>query len=139
MASLSEIREAIRQTLLDNISGINVYRNVPGAIIAPAVCIYPKPKDYLHTFGNASGIWEFDLIVAIEGDDDAAQDPLDELIDQIGERSIPLVLLSNPKLGRADCSIKGPVTLVDYGARIKFGDDTYPGATIHIGVVTTYR
>jgi hypothetical protein len=139
VATLTEIRTAIQQTLLDNIAGINVYRNFPGTVVAPAIGILPAPMDYLLTFGNSSTPWEFDLIVVVEGDDDTAQDPLDELIDAVGNRSIAQVLLANQTLGRSDCSLKKPLTMSNYGAKYKFGgDDLYVGATIRIGVVTTH-
>lgn len=142
MATLKEVRTAIQQTLLDNLPAprVNVYRNFPGAIVAPAIGILTAPMDYLHTFGNSSTPWQFDLIVVVEGDDDAAQDPLDELIDAVGDRSIVQILLANQTLGRSDCSLMKPLTMSNYGAKYTFGGtETYVGATIRIGVVTTHR
>lgn len=138
MASLTDVRTALADILSDNISGLNTYRRVPGAIVAPAVVIYPGPMDYLFAYQNPATSWEFDLIVAVPGDDDYAQDPLDELIDATGARSIPAVLLANPKLGRSDCNVKAPLRMTNYGAKVKFGDVTYVGATIRVGVLASH-
>jgi hypothetical protein len=139
VASLDEICLAIKETLENNISGINVYPEVMDAVVAPAIVIFPSPVDYLLTFGNSSTPWEFDLVLAVPGDDVIAQKALKEFYDSVGDRSIAATLLANQMLGRDDCSLKKPVTGSDYGARITFGDNTYVGAKIHIGVVTTHR
>lgn len=140
MASLFEIRTAIAETITNNIPGISVYAEVPEDVIEPVIAIYPADIDYLLTFGNSSTPWEFSILVgAASAEDLIAQRALDELVDSVGDRSIIAVLLANQTLGRNDCSIKAPVRMSNYGAKIKFGSTELFGAIIRIGVVTTHR
>lgn len=140
MATLREIRTAIKETLETNIPGISVYAKVPEDVTEPAIAIYPADTNYLHTFGGATSKWEFDLLVGAAGaEDEIAQDPLDDLIDGVGDRSIFAVLLANQTLGREDCSVCEPIRMSSYGAKIKFGSTELFGAIIRIGVVTTHR
>lgn len=140
MASLTEIREAIADTIVSNISGISVYAEVPEGVVEPVIAIYPADMNYLFTFGNSSTEWEFTLLIgAGSAEDQIAQRALDELVDGVGDRSIAAVLLANQTLGRNDCSLKAPVRMSNYGSKIKFGGTELFGAVIRIGVVTTHR
>lgn len=129
---------AIRETLLANIPGINVQPKVIESVVPPAVFIRTAPDlDYFHTFGNSSTPWQFDLLVVTGADVEFAQDPLDELVDARGDKSIVRVLLDNQTLGRTDCSLNQPLRLSHYGT-LTFGQTPYTGATIRIGVVVTH-
>ena len=140
MASLREIRLAIKETIENNIPGVNVRAKVPEGEFGPAIAIYPADIDYLHTFRNASTPWEFNILVGVDSaEDEIAQAALDDLIDAVGDRSIIAVLLANDTLGRTDCSVKEPVRMSNYGAKIKFGDTELFGAVLRVGVVTTHR
>lgn len=140
MASLNEIRTAIATTIVNNISGVSIYAELPEDVIEPVIAIYPADIDYLYTYGNSSTPWEFTILVgAASAEDLIAQRALDELVDSVGDRSIARVLLENQMLGRTDCSLKAPVRMSNYGSKIKFGSTELFGAVIRIGVVTTHR
>lgn len=138
MPSLIEVRTAIADTLAAHIPGVNFKARMTRGVVVPAVVIYPADMDYLHTFRNSSTQWQFNLNVMAGTDEEFAQDPLDELVDARGDRSIPAVLLANPTFGRPDCHLMEPLTMSGYGARWTVGDSTYVGAVIRVGVIVTH-
>lgn len=137
MATLIEVRQAIKATLQNNITGLNV-TNVLGMPVPPAVMIVPQPWDYLYVFRNKTTEFEFvlDVFAAPAASEQFGQDTLDALVDGDGERSIVGCLLSNSTLGRSDCSVGGPIRLTHYGT-ITAGDTAFVGARISFAVIAT--
>src|SRR5215207_1370120 len=135
MPTLKQVREAAKTTLLAAIADTSVYKRVPTSVNVPAILIVPAQGDYLIVHGNAGTGWEFDLIVlAPSGDEDVAQDVLDDYVDARGDKSIVSAIHANPSLGRNDCSAFVR-SLSNYGAKYKVGVDEYIGATLRLSVL----
>lgn len=143
MASLKEIKLALKAVLDANIAGVNVYPKIVDNPAVPAIVIRTVADlDYLQTFGSsdkpvAMTQWDFDLLIATGADVEFRQDPLDDLIDVVGDRSIVAALLRNHTLGRDDLSLRGPIRLAHNGT-VTFGQTEYIGAIIRLGTVTTH-
>ncbi len=138
MPTLKEVRKAVRATIEDTIEDIKVYERVPASVIVPAVLIVPAQADYLIVHGNAGTGWEFDLIVlAPSGDEEVAQDILDDYIDARGTRSIVAALHTSASLGRNDCSASLR-RLSSYGSKYSVGGTEYVGASLRLFVIASH-
>lgn len=103
MASLKDIRAAIKSTLESNIADFTVYRTIPGSTSGIAAVVRPTTADFVVAMGKGTDTWALSLIVIVPASDlEVAQDQLDELIDGGGLRSIRRVIFANRTLGRDD-------------------------------------
>lgn len=110
MASLSEIRVAMKTTIKASIPELNVYALVSDVQQIPAVAIMPAiPRrtqlscDFNGAFGRGMDEWTLDLYVMVSRvDASLAQQKLDQYITGKGPKSIREVLFLNPTLGLAD-------------------------------------
>jgi hypothetical protein len=137
MASIGEIRAAIKETLETAIPGLHVHALMAGVANVPAVVVQPVEADYDGAMGRGLDTWNFDLIVlASRADERTSQERLDELVDGGGDRSVRKAIFDNRKLGLAD-GTQGHISgMSDYNGRHDVGTMTYAGATLRL-VVTT--
>lgn len=100
MATLKQIRTAVKTLLEENVTGIKVHRTIPKATTGPAVVVRPSAANFHVTMGPGIYTWELALVVIVPmADSEIAQDNLDELIDGYGSRSIRGVIFANKALG----------------------------------------
>src|SRR5688572_7228603 len=100
MASVGEIRAAIKATLEANISPLHVHNLMAGVANVPAVVVQPVEADFEVAMGRGLDAWEFDLLVlASKADERTSQERLDELVDGGGDRSIRKAIFNNNSLG----------------------------------------
>lgn len=100
MATLKEVRTAVKTVLEQNITGLTAYRTIPKSTTGPAVVIRPNAADFHVTMGPGIYTWELLLVVVVPmPDSEIAQDNLDELIDGYGSRSIRGAIFANKTLG----------------------------------------
>lgn len=136
MASVGEIREAIKETLEANIDGLHVHAKMPGSVNVPAVIVQPVDADFDVAFGRGTDTWNFDLIVLTSrADEITAQDRLDELVDGGGDMSVRKAIFSNNTLGLASTNahVSG---MSEYKGQHAVGAFVYAGATLRLAVHT---
>ena len=108
MATLKNIRAAIKTILEANIAGLHVYKRMPGsADTLPCVVVLPGSEgpeatfaDFNVAMGRGTDTWFFQLYMFVSGADlDVAQDSLDDYLTGAGVKSIRAALFSNRTLG----------------------------------------
>jgi len=135
MASLSAIREALKATLVDAVTDIHGYANVPEVSNLPAVVVAPRSAEFQVAMARGMDVYMLDLIVLVSRrDDDLAQYDLDEYVTGAGVKSIRQAVWNNRTLGLADTEASVTGWRPDsYGAQFNIGD------LDHVGVVLTVR
>ena len=143
MASLGEVRDAVKQTLEAAIGGLHAYDTVPSSPLLPAVVVVPRAAAYGASMGRGvDDTFELELAVLCSTADDAlGQDTLDALLSGYGSRSIrQAVFLSgsttrHSSLGLPLCRAK--VTRMDsYGTSFEAASVEHVGAVLRLEVVT---
>jgi hypothetical protein len=146
MATLTEIREAIRETVKANIPKLMVYDDVADVTQVPAVVVLPsRPSGTSGMVANFNGAfqrgmvtWNLDLYVLVARTDGlAAQKSLDSYISGRGERSVPNVLYTHPDLGLTDGTDANAEGIRDYGGAFEAQGISHVGAVIRVTVRTT--
>lgn len=109
MATLTEIREALKTTIKASISELNVYGQVVDVQQAPAVVILPAQTptgfscNFNGAFGRGMDEWTLDLIIMVSRTDaKLAQQKLDQYITGKGPKSLRQLLFMNPSIGLDD-------------------------------------
>ncbi len=98
MASLSAVRTALAG-VIDDISGLHVYKRWPNTIVTPALLIRRVRSEPYATFSGNSML-HFDLICVEQLTDlERARDSLDTYTDLSGTNSITAKLEPSPTLG----------------------------------------
>lgn len=141
MASLTQIRSAVRVTLELVVGGLTVYRTVPDSITVNSVgvIVRPAPDDtaaFDVAMGRGVDTYRLDLVVlANYGDADLAQDALDEYVTGAGAKSIRQAVFNNQTLGLANTNAH-VARMSGYGAQYEVGGAQYVGAVLHVVVHT---
>jgi hypothetical protein len=137
MATLVQMRDAIKKTIKDNLSGVHVYDTVPDIQEVPCVVVIPHSADFHVAFARGSDTWEFDLAVMVSHVDvNAGQDQLDNFVSGSGPKSIREIFFNNDDLGLPDTtstvkSMKG------YGGNFDTAGNNYIGAVLRLSVTTS--
>lgn len=135
MATLGEIRQAIKATVEPEAVGLKVYPRIPGSGVSRCLVVRPATSDFVVVMKKGFDTWNFDLVVLLAtGDLDVAQAHLDDYIDGGGDKSIRAAIFQNKTLGLADTDahISG---LVGYGP-FDFASYDHVGGILRL-VVTT--
>lgn len=138
MASLKEIRTAVKTTLEAAITGLTVHRTVPGAANLPCVIVRPAEDtaSFAVAMGRGTDTWQLDLLVLVSrADAQLAEDQLDAYITGAGTSSIRQVIFNARTLGLAgvDAHVSG---VSGYGAAYEVGGVQYTGAVARLVVHT---
>jgi len=136
MASITEVRNAIKATLEAAIPGLTVHARMSGVANVPAVVVRPVEADFEVAMRKGLDTWTYTLIVLTSrADEVASQDKLDEYVDGGGERSIRTAIFNNKTLGLAntDAHVSG---MSDYNGQHAVGPITYAGAELRLVVHT---
>lgn len=136
MASVTEIRDAIKTTIGAAITSLHIYDTVPDSPELPALIVQPTLSDFHVAMGRGTDRWEFDLIVLVSwGDSDLAQDQLDGYITGAGASSIRQAVFNARTLGltAVDATIAG---LSEYGIKTAAAID-HVGAVLRLVVHTS--
>jgi hypothetical protein len=138
MASLKAIRAALRTTITGVVgAGVEVYARIPGQPVLPCVCVVPNDSDFLKAMARGTDTYIFDLVVlAPSGDNDVAQDILDDYVTGAGDKSLRQAIFNNRTLGlsNVDAHVSG---MTDYGGSFEAVDVDHIGARLRLVVHTT--
>jgi hypothetical protein len=133
VATLKEIRNAVKATIEDGISGIKCYDKIPeNAKVLPAVIVQPEMADFDMAMGRGTDQYNFTLIVLVSYNHiETAQDNLDPYITGSGSKSIRQCIWANKTLG-LDGDVNAHVNrMFDYGMR--FTPDSVGGSFEQLG------
>lgn len=145
MASLAEIRTALKTTLNAAIPGLNVYAQVPDVTQLPAVVALPAPPsttglvcDFNGAFGRGLDTWHLDLYVLVSRTDSVlAQQALDQYVTGAGPKSIRRIVYEVPDLGLADGTDAHAEGVRDYGGEFRTAQIPHIGAVVRLTVRTS--
>ena len=137
MASLQEVRDGIKTTLGDNISGVRVYDGVPDyAINFPVAIVLPTSIQFNVAMQRGTDLYNFDILVAVQrAESRTAQDQLDQYITGAGSSSIRQTIFNNKTLGldNTDATI---TSVSNYAADVNLNGIDAIGANISLEVYT---
>jgi len=136
MASLQEIRDAVKTTLESNVASLSAYDTVPEAVNLPAVVLVPDKASFVMAFDRGTDSYEFDLAVLVSfGDADIAQDSLDDYVTGSGSKSIRQAIFNNKTLGLSD--VNAHISeMSDYGSSFEMSSLQHIGAKLRLVVYT---
>ena len=145
MASLADIRTALRTTLRAAISGLNVYAEVPDVNQLPAVVVLPSAPststfacDFNGAFGRGLDTWHLDLYVLVSRQDAVlAQKALDDYVTGAGPKSIRRIIYEFPDLGLADGTDAHAEGILLYGGEFQTAKIPHIGAVVRLTVRTS--
>lgn len=135
MASLTQIRTAIVETITGTVSGIQGYETVPESVNLPAFVVIPRATDFNRAMGRGFDGYTFDVIVLVSGaDDQLAQTMLDPYVNGFGSSSIRAAIFGT-RLGiDVDATVTG---MTDYAGTFNVGGIDYVGARLTVDVLTS--
>lgn len=145
MASLAEIRTALRATLKAAIPVLNVYAQVPDVSQLPAVVVLPAPPsssgfvcEFNGAFGRGLDTWHLDLYVLVGRAEAAlAQQALDQYVTGTGSKSIRRIFYENPDLGLGDGTDAHVEGIREYGGEFSTAQIPNVGAVVRLTVRTS--
>lgn len=143
MASLFEIRTAIREAINAQIEGMIVYDHPDEIMEVPCIVVELSPKDtadFKGAMGRGLDTWNFDLCVLVStaGDTGIAHQELSEYISGAGPKSIREIFFELPSL--CDDGTDGFVDGIrDYGGKFQQASErniAHLGAIVRLVVRT---
>jgi hypothetical protein len=140
MPTLSQIRQAIDNTVQNNIPGLRGFNTVPNVSQLPAMVVTPArdTADFTGAMGRGMDVWRFDLYVLVQlGEAATAQDSLDNYVSGSGPRSIRAVIYEHPDLGLGDDTDATCEGVRDYGGRFQDAGIKHLGAIVRLTVRTS--
>jgi hypothetical protein len=137
MATLTAIRDAIKDTVGDNISTLRVYDTIPDITEGHSVVVMPDLANFARTMGRGTDEWGFNLYVVIAWQETTlTQDKLDPYLSGAGTKSIRQVIYNNPTLGGVveDAFVRG---MRAYGGSFDLAKVRHIGAILDLTVLTS--
>jgi hypothetical protein len=139
VATIGQIRQAVKDLLENTIDGVTVYRAMVEAASVPCVVIAlagDDTADFAVAMNKGTDRWHYDLhVMTANRDAEIGQDDLDPYIDGAGPKSIRAAVFANRTLGLAntDAWING---VSAYNASYESADLQHIGATLRLIVHT---
>ena len=137
MAALQDVRDGIKTTLENNITGLRVYDVVPDyALNFPVAIVLPVNINFNISMQRGTDLYTFDILVAVErGNSRTAQDKLDQYITGQGSSSLRQAIFNNRTLGldNTDATITG---VSNYAADVNLNGVDAIGANVSLEVYT---
>ena len=137
MASLQQIRDGLKTTLENNITGLRVYDVVPDySINFPVAIVLPTTISFGLAMQRGTDLYNFDILVAVQrGESRTAQDALDLYITGAGGSSLRQAIFNNRTLGldNTDATITG---VSNYAADVNLNGIDAIGANVSLEVYT---
>jgi hypothetical protein len=138
--SLTEVRRALADTLSDNLDvGVYTYAEVEDHGNLPAIIIEPESSDFAETFKGGVDVWNFLLLILVDGADEVAQqNTLDEFVTGRGPNSIRQILLDNKYLGLPGKTAVAHCTRMwGYGGQFPWAGVKHVGALLNVQVTVS--
>lgn len=137
MASVAELRTAVKTTVAAAISGLYGYDTAASVVHLPAFVVVPRGTNFDVSMGRGHDEHDFDIIVLASNRDMAlAQAELDKYVTGAGANSIRAAIFAARGLGRSDTDAH--VTgMSNYGQPIEVGGQDYMSATLSLKVYSS--
>ncbi|MFD8117091.1 hypothetical protein [Streptomyces microflavus] len=138
MATLSEIRKALAETIRASVSTeIHDYAEVPDVLRLPAIVVRPVSGDFTGAFQRGLDTWQFDVFVLVARmNGETQQELLDEFLTGSGPNSIREAVYENPTLGREDVIDAMVKKMHGYGGTFQAAHVNHTGAILNVTVHT---
>jgi hypothetical protein len=140
MASVTELREAIKTVLAVELPEVTVYATAVLDANLPAIVVRPAPElaEFPLQTGQANDVWQFDLIVMTSfGEASVGQGQLDKYLSGEGSTSIRQIFMRHPHLDRADVTIAYVSGISEYGSGYNMASVDNIGCRVRLTVKTT--
>lgn len=139
--TLGELRAAIKTTLETAIPDLTVYDIVPDTVNLPAAFVLPVSAAYDFALRQPDDTWLFDVTVLVSsGDNEIAQNTLDDFISSAGDRSLRQVITRFQNLGIPGGSVRAHIAnMSGYGGQFEAAGVPHIGATLRLEVTLTVR
>lgn len=138
MSTLKQVREGFVATVQPIlVAEAQVYQYIPAHPVLPCLCIVPATADFAVSMGRGTDTWVFDLTMLVpSGNEELAQQLLDEFVTGAGPTSVRQALFQNRTLGLADVDahIAG---MTNYGGSIEAVGVDHVGASLRLVVHTS--
>jgi hypothetical protein len=137
VASLSDIRDALRDTVVAAIPALTGYDTIPGSPNLPAFAVIPVEADFAVAMGRGADTWLLDLFVLVSSRDEAlGQGELDQYVTGAGTKSIRQAVFTTRALGlsNVDAHVAG---MTGYNLGFSAAQIDHIGATLRVVVTTT--
>lgn len=136
MATITQVRNALADTITSAIPELNGYHNVPEVVQVPAIVVRPSNCNYI-VGGGTCQIWMYDVFVLVARTEaDLKQDQLDSYLSTTGTKSIPAVLRSSYTLGLTGVDVVLE-KMTGYGGQWEAARIMHIGAQLHVRVTVT--
>lgn len=143
MATLTEIRAALKATLKAAVPALNVYSEVSDVTQVPAVVVMPSPRsdglscNFHGAFGRGMDEWTLDLYVLVARTDSVlAQKNLDQYVTGKGPKSLREVIFTQADLGLTDGTDATAEGIREYGGNFSTASVQHVGAVLRLTVRT---
>ncbi|WP_055563607.1 hypothetical protein [Streptomyces atriruber] len=144
MASLTDIRSALKATVKSEIPELNVYSEVSDVQQVPAVVVMPAGTslsgmacDFNGAMGRGMDVWTLDLYVLVARTDGSlAQRSLDQYVTGSGPKSLRQIIYQNPALGLDDGTDAHAEGIREYGGSFMTAGIQHVGAVVRLTVRT---
>jgi hypothetical protein len=137
MASLAQIRTALKTTIETAIPTLKVYPTVESVNVVPAAVVLPGEADFLVAMKRGTDTYTFQLLVMVAaGDAEVAQNSLDTFVTGAGDTSIRQAVFNARTLGLSDTDahVSG---WSGYAARFESAGIDHIGAVLALTVHTS--
>lgn len=142
MASLEQIRAAIKQTIQSNTSlELSAYDYVADLGEVPAIIVEPENTDFEGAFARGMYTWKLRIyVLASRGpSSEHGQFLLDRMLDYGNGDGIPKILFDNPTLGLTDGTDCELIQMFGYGGEFAWSKIPHVGAILRVRVITDPR
>jgi hypothetical protein len=137
MATLGAIRNAIKSTIEDNISGLRVYETMPDDTTGHALLVEPTSVNFARAMQRGTDEWQFTMFVIIPWQETTVvQDELDIYLSGSGTKSIRQVIFNNRTLGSVVDDAFVP-SMDGYGGSFAVAKIPHIGARLYLTVFTS--
>lgn len=137
MASLTEIRDALAETLTDAISDVQGYARVADVAQVPAIVVMPDSCNFDGAFQRGMDEWVLNVCILVARKSfDSSQHELDQYVTGAGNKSIRQCVYTNPTLGLDDGTDAHASGVRGYGGGFDTARVEHVGAIVKVTVRT---
>lgn len=132
MATISQVRDALKSVIEAAVADLQVYDTVPTQVNVPAAVVFPE-RGEPRTLGQVRDTQQYRLqVVVARGSDRTAQDALDGYLSYTGATSIRAALAATSGLGLS--GVRAWVAGWENYGEVIWNDTSYLGADVLITV-----
>jgi hypothetical protein len=137
VASLAQIRTALRDTVVAAIPALTGYDTIPGSPNLPAFAVIPVEADFTVAMGRGVDTWQLDVFVLVSSSDEGlGQTQLDLFVSGAGSSSVRQAVFAARGLGLTDTDAH-IAAMTGYNLAFSAAQVDHIGATLRAVVHTS--